>query len=318
MPTLPEPIDWADFWSKDHTSEDWTIEPLLPRGRQVALYSPAKVGKSLLALDVCARAATGQAIFDQVLPAPLEIVYLDLEMTETDLFERLDDMGYGPETDLSHFHYYLLPSLPPLDTKQGGATLMEIVKRDKPDLVVIDTTSRVISGPENDADTLRNLYQHTGLLLKQRGITVWRLDHAGKDVKNGQRGTSAKNDDVDLVWELSGQETAFRLKATHRRQSWVPELVHLVREDMPFRHEIVQQIWPSGTQNLVRLLEELDINQSLGAKSVRKLLREAGHGARNETISAAIRWRKMQAGTPGDTLGTPSESVSGTPAGTPT
>lgn len=285
------------------------------------MYSPAKVGKSLLALDVAARIASGQRIFDQYLTRKLSVVYIDLEMTEDDLAERLEDMGHGPGSDFSNFHYYLLPSLPPLDTREGGEMLQKIVRLHKADLVVIDTTSRVISGPENDADTLRALYKHTGILLKQDNVTVWRLDHAGKNLGNGQRGTSAKNDDVDLVWELSGQETAFRLRATHRRQSWIPEEIKLTRVDNPFRHELVEDLWPQGTILLVRIFEELNIPEDWGAKRIRKALRDSGRSARNEVITAAIRYRKKHSnrdanhnGTP---AGTPSFPEFGTPAGTP-
>jgi hypothetical protein len=317
--SLPEPIDWSEFWEKDHTSEDWLIEPILPRGRQIALYAPAKVGKSLLALDLAARAAIGLPIFDQLVGLPIEVVYMDMEMGEDDLFERLDDMGYGAHTDFSRFHYYLLPNLPPMDTAAGGEAMVRIVQRHKAKLVVIDTTSRVISGPENEADTLRNLYQHTGTRLKAEGVTLFRLDHAGKNAKAGQRGTSAKNDDVDLVWELSGEMEAFKLTATHRRQSWVPEYVNLMRKDGPFRHEIVADLLPYGAMTVVRILEELDAPCDWGAKRIRKLLRDSGHGARNELIAAAIRYRRNQAskGVP-ESWGHPVEDEVGTPSGTPT
>ena len=37
--------------------EEWVIEPIVPKGRQVAVYSPPKDGKSLFALDSSAAAA---------------------------------------------------------------------------------------------------------------------------------------------------------------------------------------------------------------------------------------------------------------------
>lgn len=261
----------------------------------MATYSPPKTGKSLLALDVAARSATGRLIFGQYLTRKLSVVYLDMEMTENDLAERLEDMGYGPEVDLSHLHYYLLPSLPPLDTRQGGEVLQRIVRLFKADLVIIDTTSRVISGKENDSDTLINLYRNTGLLVKQEGCTLWRLDHAGKKLDAGQRGTSAKNDDVDLVWEFSGSETAFVLRATHRRQSWIPEEVKITRMENPFRHEIVEDIYPTGTMLIVHILEELDIPLDWGRRRVRKEMAERGKSATNELLTAAIRYRKHHA-----------------------
>ena len=308
-------VDWASFWAAGPKAEEWLIEPILPRGRQVAIYSPAKQGKSLLSLDVAARAATGKRVLDRPAGEPLNVVYFDLEMTEGDLYERLEDMGYGMESDLSHLHYYLLPSLPPLDTAEGGQAVLAIVRHHDADLVVIDTTSRVLEGPENDADTLRAFYLNTGLPLKADGRTLWRNDHAGKDLGKGQRGTSAKNDDVDLVWELTAQDDGIRLRATHRRQSWVPEVVPLLRLSDPLRHERAAHTWPAGTVELAQILDDLAVPRAYGARRVRTVLREDGNKVRNELIAAAIRYRKNEAETCPQVVGTPSASGTGTPDG---
>jgi hypothetical protein len=299
--TLPTPIDWSSFWDRDRHVEDWLCEPILPRGRAVATFSPAKVGKSLLALDVAGRLATGQRCLDHRAGDPLDVVYLDLEMTEDDVYERLEDMGYGPETDFSHLHYYLLPNLPPLDTPNGGQVLLQIVRKHRAALVIVDTTSRVLSGGENDADTLRAFYQFTGLSLKGEGCTVWRLDHAGKDLARGQRGTSAKADDVDLVWELTTRDSGLRLRATHRRQGWVPELVDLVKLEDPLRHERAAQSVPQGTLETAHLLDELEIPLEWGKKRIRQALTQASRKVANAVLEAAIRHRKgalSQAGAP--------------------
>jgi RecA-family ATPase len=94
-------IDWSTFRDTERTRENWLVEPLLPRGRAIATYSPAKSGKSLLSLDIAARLASGQRALDQSGGPPVSVVYLDLEMTAGDLHERLSDMSYGPEVDLS-------------------------------------------------------------------------------------------------------------------------------------------------------------------------------------------------------------------------
>ncbi len=52
-----EPVDWAALWMEEHVEAEWLVEPIVPRGRQVAAYSPAKLGKSLLMLDIAAAKA---------------------------------------------------------------------------------------------------------------------------------------------------------------------------------------------------------------------------------------------------------------------
>ncbi len=284
-------VDWHRLWTEEHVSEDWLIEPLLPRGRGVAMYSKAKAGKSLLALDVCVRASMGLPIFGRTYPR-MKVAYIDKEMTEADLRERLEEMGYNGSEDWSHLFYHQLGALPPLDTPAGGITLLSKVQEVEAELVVIDTMSRVLHGEENDADTMRNFYLHTGMALKGAGITLWRLDHSGKNDDMGQRGSSAKNDDVDLVWQLKASDDLISLTATHRRQGWVPEKVTFRREDDPLRHEIFEddEGWPVGTRDLANKLEHLGVDSSWSRPRARALLKEEDVKVNNGLLSAALRF----------------------------
>ena len=108
-------------------------------------------------LSVAVALATGKGVLRQSAADPIDVVYLDYEMTEDDLDERLGDLGYEEGADLEHFHYYLLPNLPPLDSAQGGKELESIVGDDNAALVIIDTTSRAVEGDENESDTMRAL-----------------------------------------------------------------------------------------------------------------------------------------------------------------
>lgn len=289
-------VDWSELWASPEPGEDFIARPLLARGRSHAVYAGAKSGKSLLMLDVAAALAAGRSVLGQAPAPPVCVLYLDFEMTAADLRERLDSMGYGPADDLSRFAYYLLPTLPPLDTPAGGAKLAELVERHRPELVVVDTTGRAVAGPENDADTIRGFYRHSGSMLKRAGCTVVRLDHAGKDAERGQRGTSAKVDDVDVVWRLTPADGSVRLTATHRRVSWVPQSVTLRLDEDPLRH--VQSAWSykTGAADLGRRLDDLGVPLDGNRTAARAALAEVGVKCRNEVLSDALRWRRDRAG----------------------
>lgn len=298
-------IDWDTFWQVDHTPEDWLVEPFLARGRQHSIYAPAKAGKSLFVLDVVARLATGGPCLDQGAGQPRKVLYLDMEMTPDDVRERLEDMGYGPETDLTNLYYQSLPALPPLDTPGGALEVIELAQHYAVDLVVVDTLSRVIAGGENDSDTMRAFYSHTGRPLKSAGISMLRLDHTGKDLERGQRGTSAKTDDVDVVWELTRRSKAnaggdltgpprFRLRATHRRMGWVPEHVDLVQQDGPLRYEIDTDTWPAGTAEAAAALDRLGVALEATRRTAGAALRANDCGVRNDVLAAALRWRRQK------------------------
>lgn len=302
-------ISWPQFWSRDQSDEDWLVWPLVPHGRGVALYAPAKAGKSLIVLALVALAATGGLGLDGVRRAPLHVLYLDYEMTQDDLQERLEDMGYGPDTDLSHLHYASLPSLPPLDTAAGAQAVLRLAQLVGAQLVVIDTLGRAVDGEENEADTLRAFYRHTGLALKAAGIGFLRTDHAGKDLARGQRGTSAKNDDVDVVWQLTRNEGGVTLRATHRRMSWVPETVVIeVENEAGWSFRVNDDgRYPVGTKQMAAVASELGLPTSASVKTTAKLCRKAGHSGSTDLFAAVVRWRKKESETYLATSGTPSE-----------
>jgi hypothetical protein len=226
-------IDWTNFWNEEHIQEDWIAYPLIARARQTALFAVAKVGKSYLSLACVAALCTGKPIFGRPAQPPVHVLYLDYEMTQGDLMERLEQLGYTDKDDLSHLHYALIPSLPPLNTYEGSAEVMKLVELTGAEVVVIDTTGRAVEGEENSADTYREFARTTGLALKAKGIALLRTDHAGKDKgKSGQRGSSAKNDDVDLVYHMEREAHTIKLTRLFSRISWAPAEVELIEEQL--------------------------------------------------------------------------------------
>jgi hypothetical protein len=289
-------VTWPDFWTDDDDGVDWLLEPLIARGRGHALYAGAKTGKSLLMLAACAALATGKPFLRQPAGPPVRILYLDYEMTAADLRERLEGYGYGPDDDLSCLHYALLPSIPPLDTELGAAIILERATTLDVAHVVIDTTSRAISGEENSADTFRALYRLLGMRLKGADIGFHRIDHSGKDAEKGQRGSSAKNDDVDVVQRLEARDKgAFVLRATHRRMMWVPEAVDIVKDESDVVTWTTEQATqPTGTYHIVKWLDDHEVPATMGRDKVRALLKSEGQRAENAAISAALKIRKRR------------------------
>lgn len=295
-------VSWPELWEADSSTHDWLIEPILARGRAHVLYAGAKTGKSLLALPIAAAIASGRSVLGNQLQEAQTVLYLDYEMSADDLRERLESFGYGPADDLTRLKYALIPSFDPLDTERGGQQVVRLAKKLGAVLVVIDTTGRAVEGEENSADTFRALYKHTGMWLKQAGITTLRIDHAGKDSEKGQRGSSAKNDDVDVVYELRRSEApdhrgkqVLRMKATHRRVSWIPDETIL---EMISDGEVQRWILPggttvpSGTGEAMRLLDELGLAADVGRRKAREALKLAGHKCSDAALNAALRTRK--------------------------
>jgi hypothetical protein len=142
------------------------------------------------------------------------------------------------------------------------------------------------------------------MALKAAGIAVIRTDHAGKDTSKGQRGSSAKNDDVDVVWALSRTDTGVILKRTHSRVPWVPtELTvdqHTTGDLITYR-ERRGEAYPPGTRELMTTLEQAGITPTMSARKAAQMLRDAGHRINNDALRAAQRARKQDVRILGET-----------------
>jgi AAA domain len=282
-------VDWHEAFGAKPLQVQWLIEPLLERGTLNAWFGKPAAWKSLIALEASAGLAAGRPVLEVPAADPVTVLYVDVENTVNDIVERLQAFGYAPG-DLKRLVYSSFPDLLALDTVAGGQHLLALAEAHDPALVIIDTTSRVIAGKENDADTFLQLYRNTLVPLKQRGITALRLDHPGKDDSRGQRGSSAKDGDVDTVWHVDRvSDTAVNFERRKSRSGHGAAALYLTRQFEPLRHV------PGGTGIPPRVADILDALVRLSApatitnKEAQKLLRDAGERFRNDDIALALR-----------------------------
>ena len=291
-------VDWSEFWAGEAAEHEWLIEGFWPFESAVLLHAPAKTGKSEWALYCAIELATGIDLATmQYRRDPIDVLYVDYEMTPRDLRDRLTDFGLDEHSDLSHLRYSMLSPLGGLDTPSGARDFLAVVESEQPQVVVFDTFSRSVGGDENEADTVRHFYELTGKVLKQRRIAYLRVDHTGKDVAKGPRGSSAKNDDVDVIWSMTQTPAGFACKGKSRL-SWVPQTFEMTRHaaDRTFYESAADpatMVMDKIVTDKVYELEELGIDITWGRDRVAKALQEAGRSpGRAATLSRAIAYRR--------------------------
>lgn len=236
------PLDWVQLFTAAPEPAQFLPASLLERGQQASLIGDGKSGKSLLIFDWCWHAISGQPFLDEVVIDPIKILYLDAENSRRDLLGRARAFGTNPEVLAEHLVYLSFPPFNPLDTTEGAQQALAIVAKHRPDVVILDTVSRFVQGNENDSDTWLALYRKLHRGLKAAGIACLRLDHFGKDAERGGRGSSAKTQDIDHVWELHSAEpteesnggeftitTALTLRRTHTRSGLGPDQIAITR-----------------------------------------------------------------------------------------
>lgn len=278
-------INWEQLWA-DTTIERWFVPNFICEGRAHSFYAASGLGKSLLMLEVSAYLAKGWGVFGCEAQDPIKVLYVDNENTpKGDVKPRLKSMGFE-SGDLENLLYLSFPDLAPLNTKAGGQTFKKIIEEFKPELVVLDTFSRFLEGDENLAQTAQTFYNWTGKFLKKNGIAYVRIDHMGKNSASQVRGTSAKKDDVDLVWLLEEVEAGKKFEMVNEKAR-VP--IHLKtylveRLDSPLHHKVINGIdWAPLLEHLekedraLRMVEEFakdNPSSKLGRKAVWDALRE--------------------------------------------
>lgn len=122
----------------------WVVQDILPEGCYLLSARP-KVGKSWLSLQISLAVAFGESTLGkQVLKG--KSIYLALEDNQRRLQDRLQQLrpnGYNTDDLLLYTHW------PQFD--QGGIEeLVELIKREEPKLVVIDTLAKVRAASRNN------------------------------------------------------------------------------------------------------------------------------------------------------------------------
>jgi hypothetical protein len=287
-------VDWdAAFGDDTEPDIEWLVEGFIKAGSLNALYGDMKVGKSLIMQDVSAGLATGRSVLGLPPALAVPVLYLDWENSLEDITARMRAMGYGPADLKGWLHYASYPDIPYLDTPAGGEKACELAAATGAALIVIDTTSRTIQGAENSSDTFADLYKHTLVRLRGAGHTIVRIDHEGKDPDRGQRGSSAKNADIDVLWHMTEiqAETSFRINPELKRNPYYTGF-RVRRDTGPLRHVTITDALTPAQCDLAAALDSAGIPRNAGRPQIREWMKSANLASRNQDLEAVIRWRK--------------------------
>lgn len=302
-PRLTPAIDWATLLSTNYAAMQFITEPLLSPGAQIALVGDGKVGKSLFCYEWACRLATGMPFLGNPARDPVRVLYIDQENSHPELQRRALTMGFSNPDALQNLVYMSFVSMGALDTPTGAADLLRYVDWAKPEVMFLDTVSRMIQGEENTADTWLQLYRLSLRPLKDRGLACIRLDHFGKDRERGSRGSSAKSQDVDHVWEMMAMPgEVVQLLRTHTRNGIGKGVLTLRRAGSPQElgtttHVLVDRDEAVRSGFIVQdrlngLLIEAGVPWDASIDTLRKFFRNLGERVGTDRLRELAKWRK--------------------------
>jgi hypothetical protein len=213
------------------------FEPLLGRvfgsTTSTLLSGPTGKGKTMFGVGLGAHMAVGHDFLGWHAYRPACVLYIDGEMPEELLKERitkqLEWLGATPET------FFALRAedveLPPLNTPDGQAKLARLIKQecgDKLDFVIFDSIMSLTTGSLKGSEAWASVLPLVKN-LKARAIGQLWLHHTGYDTSHGY-GDSTRTWQLDTEMLLEAiadkHDLAFALKfgAKQRRNTHTPEM----------------------------------------------------------------------------------------------
>jgi len=172
------------------------------------ISGPKGNGKSEIVLGLTTALSQGKSFLKYTCPEAVPVCYIDGEMDPYDILERKEqyDKCYGlPEKNfykIINYAQQFKETIPDIKEPLGqklilDQALLQEKQTGKKPLIVLDNLRSLSNYKENDSDEYRLI---NSWLLKLRGLkfSIIVIDHHGKAVGGGPRGTSSKTDNANL------------------------------------------------------------------------------------------------------------------------
>jgi len=279
-----------DFMSTPLPERDFIIADLLYERQNAMIYAKPGVGKTNFGLAIGAAASRGGELFGPYqIPKRIGVIFLDGEMPASELQERINRMWIkaDPEyfkvisAELLSIQCRPIPNLMDPVWRMG---LLELLRNSKKfRLLILDNLSALAPGGDELSGLDWDVINQWLLSLRRIGMTTVLVHHAGKN--NQQRGTSKREDQMDLILKLSKIEnrkvSTFRVdfqKARSLPESLkAPFLIEMEDRDEERRmtckpvsedHEAKVAFLISKGWTQTEIAEHLDTNQSTVSRRV--------------------------------------------------
>lgn len=236
-PEAPPPVQLSNFvltpkmmTTLDIPPQEECLDWLKSRSINM-VHAPRGTGKSLFALELVARASQGAGKFlAWDVKRKWNCVYIDGEMSLSQLKERYQDLGIIEQNFILISQEWLIVNGVHADlnlaTQEGQFlfdTLIEDLRKSglPPDLIVFDNVSALCAGVDQYNPLEWEPVNRWLIRKRHDGLSIILVDHAGKDPTRGSRGTSAKEDPLDVIVSLTPLDDSggchFRVEFTKTR-----------------------------------------------------------------------------------------------------
>lgn len=219
----PKPI--PGYWHGDadpNADRAWLVRHLIFETGRGLLVGQWGAGKTFGALDLCASVITGEPFAGRRVKRTGGILFIapegafEIPIRLQGLVEgKLKAANFartamGDPLNLERLPFAWIDECPPL-TQKGSLEILQVTAADRASqlkerfgvplaLIVVDTIAASAGWEdENSAAEAQKVMDALGALSRATGAFVIGVDHFGKDVQTGTRGSSAKESSADVV-----------------------------------------------------------------------------------------------------------------------
>lgn len=198
-------VSFDNFISEVFPPRQHLIGPFVKQGLSM-VYAPPGVGKTHFCLGIAFAVASGGSFLKWQAEDRAKVLYIDGELPAYVLQERLIPLAATLNGEKIHFDIITPDTqpdgvMPDLSTQEGQDAIAPHVAA--ADFIVIDNISTLVrSGKENEAESWIPV-QLWALSLRKASKSVVFVHHSGKGEGASPRGTSKREDVLDLIIGLS-------------------------------------------------------------------------------------------------------------------
>lgn len=198
----PHQNEWlipADDYCQKPAPIKWLIKGWLQSDALIMIHGPSGGGKTFVVLDWCLRLASGMTEWAGHRVKPANVVYLAGE-GHHGLRARI--AAWKQHHQASSLKMWLSRSGCDLNTSEGYLSTSTHLKQlpEPPNLIVIDTLHRFLSGDENSSQDAKTMLDACSKLMQEFSCSVLLVHHTGvsEEAQHRARGSSAWRGALDI------------------------------------------------------------------------------------------------------------------------
>lgn len=219
-----KPFTLDELYQEKFPAERWVVKDLIPFGTITALTGESNSYKTFFTQSMAASVIAGSAFLGHFETTKGKVLVIDEENHRKHIKERYESLGISATSDI----VFLSQEGIRIDEPEHIAKLRELLNKEKPSLVILDSLVRLHSGEENSATEIAKAFSGIRKLIdSDRAIIL--IHHHRKPQKHGKknsgqsiRGSSDILAAVDTHLALERNETELSVQQTKMRLQ--PEL----------------------------------------------------------------------------------------------